>query len=181
MCGSTSVACCPGPTEYGSELTCVRFAPTGFPGCVTVVVGGVEELEHPRNHTINKESTEATAVLGQGTSNTVLIIWKTEPQLALRHEEAADSMIGGFSAHVNYYFLLPRSPGGTTPFSGCSFSIFSESLCRGLSPLEDNTAGSAGAVNPCAVNIASLEVEPDFAAATAKTPCATPLLNAVAM
>src|SRR5215472_6453292 len=29
MCGSTSVACCPGATVYGSELICVRFGGGG--------------------------------------------------------------------------------------------------------------------------------------------------------
>jgi hypothetical protein len=30
MCGSTSVACWPGASVYGSELIFVRFAPIGF-------------------------------------------------------------------------------------------------------------------------------------------------------
>src|SRR5215469_2882379 len=38
-CGSTSVACCPGPTVKESELTWIRFDPTGFPA------GGEVELD----------------------------------------------------------------------------------------------------------------------------------------
>lgn len=67
------------------------------------------------------------------------------------------------------------------PFSGRSFSIGSESLCSGLSPAEDNCGPVSGTVNPCAVFVASLKVDPTFAAATANTPWGTPLLNAVAM
>src|SRR5579863_1493440 len=45
MCGSTSVACCPGATVNGSELISVRFGPTGFPGFAGCVVE--EEEEEP--------------------------------------------------------------------------------------------------------------------------------------
>ena len=66
------------------------------------------------------------------------------------------------------------------PFSGFSLSIFSERLCSGLSPTDDNCRPADIAVNPCAVYVASLNVAPDAADATANTPCGTPLVNAVA-
>src|SRR5271155_2259676 len=77
--------------------------------------------------------------------------------------------------------LAARFEGGTTPFSGCSFSIGSERLCSGLSPAEENCGPASGTVNPCAVYMASSTVEPLFAAATANTPCGTPFVKAVAM
>src|SRR6266851_2806690 len=55
MCGSTSVACCPGPTLKGSELIKVRFAPTGFPGGGgggDVVSSVEEEPEHPNKASV---------------------------------------------------------------------------------------------------------------------------------
>src|SRR5271154_2188198 len=77
--------------------------------------------------------------------------------------------------------LAARFEGGTTPFSGRSFSIGSERLCSGLSPAEENCGPASATVKPCAVYMASSNVEPLFAAATANTPCGTPLVKAVAM
>jgi hypothetical protein len=37
---------------YGSELIRVKFDPTGFPGCVTVVVVGDDDPEHPANASV---------------------------------------------------------------------------------------------------------------------------------
>jgi len=85
---------------------------------------------------------------------------------------------------LRFYFELrfaARFEGGTTPFSGRSFSITSESLCSGLSPAEDDCGPVSGTLSPCATFIASLKVDPDFAAATANTPCGFPLLKTVAI
>lgn len=81
------------------------------------------------------------------------------------------------------YFELrfDRLVGGTIPFSGRSCSIGSERWCSGLSSADDSCGPASGTVNPCAVFMASLYVEPDFAAATAKMPWGVPLLKAVAM
>ena len=80
--------------------------------------------------------------------------------------------VSRFSSTAVPYFelrLAARFEGGI-PLSGFSFSIGSESLCNGLSPAEDNCGPVSGTVKPCAVNVASLKVVPDFAAATANTP-----------
>ena len=55
MCGSTSVACCPGATVNGSELIWVRFGPTGLTGRVGVVndEDGGGEPEHPASTSSN--------------------------------------------------------------------------------------------------------------------------------
>src|SRR5579862_1361522 len=65
MCGSTSVACCPGPVVYGSELISIKFAPTGLPGCVWV--GEEEELEHPANASVRRTVENAVADLSRRT------------------------------------------------------------------------------------------------------------------
>src|SRR5579864_9487171 len=63
MCGSTSVACCPGAIVYGSELICVRFAPTGFPGGVGLEgVEGDDEPEHPISASVHKARKKAKPV-----------------------------------------------------------------------------------------------------------------------
>jgi hypothetical protein len=60
---------------YGSELTCVRFAPTGFPGGVWDDEDEDEEdPEHPTSASIHAASRETTTVLLQKTSNLVPIV-----------------------------------------------------------------------------------------------------------
>jgi hypothetical protein len=47
----------------------VRFAPTGFPGCVGVEEDeGDEDPEHPASASVHKERKKTTAVLEQKTS-----------------------------------------------------------------------------------------------------------------
>src|ERR1022692_2145575 len=76
-----------------------------------------------------------------------------------------------------FAFLFAFFDGGTTPFSGCSLSIGSDKSCSGLSSTEENCGPFSATVKPCAVYIDSLNVLPDFAAATANTPCGTPLVS----
>jgi hypothetical protein len=103
-----------------------------------------------------------------------------------RDKEAADFASAAQYLQISklYFELLlaARCEGGTMPLSGISFSILSERWCNGLSAAEENCGPAlVGAVNPSAVYVASLKVVPDLAAATANTPCGTPLLKAVAM
>src|SRR3954465_8150909 len=84
--------------------------------------------------------------------------------------------------HIFYLaFRFARRFGGTLPFSGISLSILSLTLCNGRSLAEEIWRPEADAVKPWPVYMASLNVAPEFACATAKTPCGTPLVNAVAM
>jgi hypothetical protein len=59
-----------------SELTSVRFGPTGFPGGV---IGGVdeEEPEQEASVRVSNEYKEATTALLQKTSSVVSTIWKS--------------------------------------------------------------------------------------------------------
>ena len=158
----------------GSELTCVRFAPTGSGGGVTEETGA-DDPEHPARAIISKASKGTGIALWQRGSTIFLVtdLVLTPPTgSVLENEKAADLIIGGLISNFNQirgcrsycgttlnYFALrlaARREGGVTPFSGSSFSILSESLWRGLSPAEVSTAPCADTVNPCAVNIASL-------------------------
>jgi hypothetical protein len=71
-CGSTSVACCPGKTVYGSELTGVRFAPTGFWGGVTEE-DGEEEPEQPTSTIVNNTNQQNGIALWQKRSPIFLV------------------------------------------------------------------------------------------------------------
>ncbi len=60
---------------YGSELTCMRFAPTGFPGCVGVEEDDDEDdPEHPASASVHKASKKKNAVLAQETSTLIAIL-----------------------------------------------------------------------------------------------------------
>src|ERR1017187_4133781 len=106
MWGSTSVACWPGPTVKESELTCVRFGPTGFPGGV---IGGVdeEEPEHPASVRVSNEYNEATTALLQKISSFVSTIWKS-----CMRGDPADSIMSGGASKVNCYFRRSLCPWG---------------------------------------------------------------------
>src|SRR6266567_5624299 len=97
MWGSTSVACCPGPTVYGSELICVRFAPTGFPGCSTVE----EDPEQPTRASVHNPSRETATALIRKKSTLVSIIQESVCSKKARFERCG-SIIGGTTANVNY-------------------------------------------------------------------------------
>src|SRR5579863_10144269 len=81
MCGSTSVACCPGPTVNGSELICVKFAPTGLPSCVGVGEedenDAGDDPEHPVNMSAKHPRQAASAPLRQSTARLIFFIAPT--------------------------------------------------------------------------------------------------------
>src|ERR1700722_20897375 len=108
--------------------------------------------------------------------------WKTKKKKKKPPNPSQRLSLQTSNCNLIYFALrLARFAGGFPPFSGTSCSILSDNLCNALSPFEESPAPSVGTLNPCAVYVASLNVDPDFAAATSNTPCGTPLLKTVAM